>query len=968
LGLVESRSSGLIGTADGYGCDFDGNLSRWGCQTRKWNYTTGPYARQFCLDSTFNGGGKFMWWTGAPVPVDRSEFSMRTADGNPANDPKTYIPGRNVAIYIRSLQFDTPFKGLLLYAKNSSGKVGDWNIPWEASPMYSAYGVQICQQSVMHVNAEDKPILSKFNFIAPEAGTGTITIKAMIKTGPPNPTDWGNFYIMPEITLTEAQPNDARKWALLEDGVTCQQYCANSSQDACSDVTLGTTIDGVDPSPLDQIYPCHGAIFHDCSGNPRVQLPEGFCTYHPANCTSGASCTLPSSSATGPLFCLCGAPPPPPQIGASAHLVPGLGALAALLLVNVWGAKSQAAWSTLALLFAALPLANAHNWMEGTRGRASNLGANQFCSPTFPQLNRNEIHLQVAKDQNFVVEWAAAHGDYTYWIVIHDDARGNVSKITRALMDNWLANCPTGGFANTTATGMKYHRFAPNRNLSSQSLVNGATPTAANYSGVFFPDPIYNGTIYDQFSLKGGVSGRPDTFYQRLNFNANSVGPDFISPFNASLYPNTMLAQYRPQYLANDRRCSYTNASNPWIETIHRYQHHDVSSSFATALISIPARKGPGRYQLHYKWSSYCDTIDVDVQPNTVAAPYGSKTNESVEYNIGHHCWFPKPRNVGQCIEVVNGPSQCQALCSADPGCKGFQMLPLQLDASQGNDFGAFPGPSTSFVPWSVNVNVNTTGCKLSQFANAPKKGAMVCYPIYQFQDDYGSARPLWSFTEDVDHQGFYGTCYIKPRRLAWLDFTPIDNDPPKDFRFLSKCVPCDNIGQNLTNPRWGPQQNYCTDCSKNPAAPRSLPAVPKWTFVATGTFTQPAHWLSPAGSPIAFADECALLALRDPTCSKYVMFSDARAQRFGGLIPLLPPTQTNVNGTAAFKLINTSGSHWSYNDLSLTYAYYRTCACLDNATATSPPAIDPNSTAMACDKVLPKDCVFKNFSVYSLP
>jgi hypothetical protein len=888
---------------------------------------------------------------------------MRTGDGNPLEDATTYIPGRWVAVYIRALQFDHLYKGLLLYAKNSNNtKVGDWNVPWEASPSFLPFGVQICNQSVMHVNAEDKPYVTRFNFIAPPAGTGRITIKAMIKTGPPNPTDTGNFYRLNDIVLDEGVPNDIHKWTLLQNGVTCQQYCANTSTDGCYDVTLGATLDGIVPPPLDEIYPCHGAVFHDCTGNPRVQMPGGFCTYHPSGCTGGASCSLPSDLTNAPLFCACGAPPVS-TVSASGRLAPGLGALLALLFMSIWGNKSQNSWITLALLLAAIPMVSAHNWMEGTRGRASNLGANQFCSPTFPQINRNEIHLQVGIAQNFVVEWASAHTDYTYWIVISDNARDNVSLLTRSVMDGWLAGCPGGGFANTTATGMKYHRFNPNRNLASTSLVNPATPSSATYAQVFLPTPIYSGTIYDQFSL-GGVEGRPSTFYQfpyGLTTYGGGSGQDVITPFNASAYPNTMLAQYNPQYLLNDRICSYVNSSYPWIETIHRYQHFDVSSGFATALLSIPARSGAGRYQLHYKWSSYCDAIDADVRTTTVAAPYGTPINAtSVTYDTAHHCWFPIPRNVGQCIEVVTGPEQCQAICSADPNCQAFQMLPLQLDSSSGNSFGQFPGPSTSYVPWGKNIS----SCNLAQFSKAPKNGSMVCYPIYMFQDDFNSARPLWSFTNDLDHQGFYGTCYIKPRALSWLPIQTVPVDPLDDFRFLSKCIPCDNIGQDLSNPRWGPQQQYCTDCVKTPAPPKTLPTVPSWTLVGPGTFTQPAHWLSPAGSPFAFQDECIMLALRDPTCSKYVMYSDIRAKTYAGLAGK-SPVNTYVN--SSFRLLNTT-LHWSYTAASLSFAYYRSCACLDNATATGTPTIDSNSTAMACDLVTPSQCILRNFSVYQLP
>jgi len=294
----------------------------------------------------------------------------------------------------------------------------------------------------------------------------------------------------------------------------------------------------------------------------------------------------------------------------------------------------------------------------------------------------------------------------------------------------------------------------------------------------------------------------------------------------------------------------------------------------------------------------------------------------------------------------------------------------LQLDTSNGQNFGMFP--ESSYIPWNDSSHTNWTFCDKTQFKGVPTTpNSMVCYTITNFQDSFNSARPLWSFTDDMNHQGFYGTCYIKPTLRQFEPIAPVAEDKPIGFRFQSKCIPCDNIGQDLTNPRWGPQQNYCTDCVKYPAKPRALPTLPQWTPVGPGTFNQSAHWLQPGGSPFAFQDECISLALRDATCSKYVMYSDFRAQKYGGNLNGTSMTSNRVGSTNTY-LVNTSYS-WHYSPAALNSAYFHSCACLDKAVAdglgASQPTIDATMTNMACDGVLKAtDCVYRNFTIYKLP
>jgi hypothetical protein len=301
-----------------------------------------------------------------------------------------------------------------------------------------------------------------------------------------------------------------------------------------------------------------------------------------------------------------------------------------------------------------------------------------------------------------------------------------------------------------------------------------------------------------------------------------------------------------------------------------------------------------------------------------------------------------------------------------DGSCRGYQLIPLQLNpAVSGNMYGQFSSSGT-FVPWDQNNSY----CMKSQFTgrSIPDTGAMLCYPVHIFQDDYNSARPLWSFSNDMDHQGFYGTCYLKPRPVVFGPQAPVANDVDNNYRFHDKCLPCDNVGMDKTTPRWGPNnKKWCDDCAARPVPPKTLPSVATWNLVASNqTFMDPAHWLSPAGSPWATMEECKMLAQRDTTCSKWVMFSPQRTAR------IATTPAMNVNNTASVALFATNNGVWRYTAFSLTFSYYRTCACLNkdpaNAAVGYMPAVDTTQFNMACAGVMTNaSCAVRGFNIYKL-
>jgi hypothetical protein len=145
--------------------------------------------------------------------------------------------------------------------------------------------------------------------------------------------------------------------------------------------------------------------------------------------------------------------------------------------------------------------------------------------------------------------------------------------------------------------------------------------------------------------------------------------------------------------------------------------------------------------------------------------------------------------------------------------------------------------------------------------------------------------------------------------------------------------------------------------------------AIPGWTKIGDGTFKDAAHWVSPGGTPYATVDECKIVAARDPTCSKFVMFSQTRATQ------AMSAPAWRFNNT--YTLYSTQARPgypypgYYFTNSSFTFSGFQSCACLDatpaNAMAGYTPNIDATSYTMACAGISNATCMNRGFSVYKL-
>lgn len=983
------------------GCNADspklGCLSGWNETTDPMFFNMTPMIRGACLDST----PKWMDWTGAAKPT--TVYSVRTGDGMISDDLTQYTPGEYVNIYVRITAAFNQYKGLLLYAVNSTVnctqsnffcKVGDWIVPNETVMYFGTYPRHQCKRSVMHTTSTNKRILSIFTFQAPPEGTGPITFKLLFKVGNPNPTPNGDFlYPAKDLKLTERPlaSNIANNWISLPVGTTCSSYCTSKGS-----TCMVETLEHVYLPDLVRSYPCHPAVFQECSDGSSAGTDDDVCSVHlPASsCASpryvAPSCAVAATNETA-VFCACGdykmfmyrdkssptaaVPTYPPSIApdpdapnagtplVSAAQRPHSSALALLGSVAMAGMSRPGP----ALLMLAMAWrAQSHNFLEGFRGRAPFAST---IAPTFPQLNKDVVHLQVAQNQEFTVEWANAHVNPTYWVVLHAEDEKFLKKHTTVNLDDYLKNCPTNASLGALGRNARFHVTPPNFNISwNQMIVTSRAPSTIFDSVANLGDADYFNRDQDlewNSSIKGSCGGG---------------GPQYIATTAAACSNKTLQVRYQQQWSANDMRCAYASTKYPWIEEVARYAHPTFTPLAATAAFKIAGRKGPGRYQMHWLWAAFRDTVDIDLRPQAevVLRPWGVKGPANVlrKYGKADHCFFENAVTFGSsCIAVPPEDTvgaQCRAKCDASTTCRGYALVPLSSPDDPRVRFH-----EESPIPWNGSTyqtaslkfaTRNNPNCLRDQFVGLPPE-TLVCYTVTTFQDDRAGTLLPWKFDYDTESSGFYSTCFVKSRNVdfEYSVSAPVPPNDPAPFRFGATCVPCEDYNANSTSVvdnRWR-VTGMCSDCVKFPRPARAAVATVQ-NSSANLAFDGGAlcsgklcyKWLSPAGSPIAYTEpECSSLVKGDVACSSTMMFASTRA------LVTAAATCTDKScpsGNVLSAVVAKFGA-WSRDDL--VNKVYRNCACWLNSSGT--PVLAAPSTTGFLNATGYLNGSWSNFKVY---
>lgn len=858
-----ARSFGLRESNDGYGCNL--MTAQYGCKSG-WGYDL--VIRIYCLDKTPPGQPQtIMWWASAPA-VTR-DFTLRTGEGAVGTDPTHYIPGERMPIYITSVKSGHYYQGLLMYAVDrNENKVGDWEAPVDSNPDYQSHPGTTCSQSVMHASATYKRRVAQFSFITPPKGTGPITFRVMWKDGQPNPTSHGGFWIPPaNLTLSEASVS-VPVWGVINSSITCAQYCSNRGGMVCVTKALGQPWSAADRKQILRSYGCQRALFSECSvSGPRViNSNERLCSFLDVqNCsgtraTAQPTCTTVSSPDT-PLLCKCYPPgtdptsdPAPlmddPVINPAGQVKPHFAWMFVIGLTSMWSMRNSYVFSALCL-FGLFSSAQAHNWIEGARGRAKNMQASTV-QPALPPVHPLKIDMQIYMGQEVLIEWATAHGGTNYFVVMSQSDEMYLNLNTVEALEDYIARAPAGsdhdGTANSTSS--RHQKFGRNRASAAASVGSLYSATIAS------TDMMYLG-------------------------NRSSVWPFQIGA--------TFQYSYASTRIVKDRRLAYTNPDYPWIEAVHKYTNE--GSDIDSIRLTIPARKGPGRYIIQYLWLSYRDIYDIDIHaaptPGAqVANPYGVLANGDITYMQFDHCIFEGVQYLGQCFEAPTDGVHARNKCNIQgQSCVAYALVPIRTLP---------PWDDYTQLPFKTDKGLVNPGCNKSDLILRTPEDGLASYTIQYYRSFDNGAAPPWTIITDPENLGWYSTCYVKLSPLQFdLPITSLPVALPSElpYRFGNKCIPCEDRGMNLTNgPRWRTAA-ACINCDKEPAPKlRNTDLNP---VVATRTLntsfasdwnchrnpTQPPcaniTWITLGGSAFMWEEDCLAKVATTPNCSKYGAWLD---------------------------------------------------------------------------------------------
>lgn len=630
-------------------------------------------------------GGKIMWWV---QPADHTtDYSLRTADGPPSDDPTSYVPGEWLEIHIRTLVEYKQYTGLLLYAVDENEtKVGEWSIN-ERSPYWLPTNPGCDGKAVLHENAAKAPYHQHFQFRPPADMTGEITFRCLIKYGLAFPNTDGLFYWPNErdlvLTQSTRKPENST-WYTGKLGDSCLETCEAVGM-GCDEklVQKVSTNRSVLQEELSSSFPIFEPVLVDCSSSGAYYAGKDF-HYSGSTCQEDSTCK--ASEQGQQRLCPCAGTPLVSSATNTGLRALSMFPLLALLHALTGGSRCTVALPLLCALLLLMPTpGTAHNWINNP-SRASKASLTSPCPARKPGA---AAHLQVGPGTPFPVEWAAGHSGFSYFVIIKAEDEDKLGLHTSAVLHEYLDNAPDT--TSYMADHKKYRVFSGNYNY--------------NVGSPLYPEGVFSG---DEIT-------RPTQFSFRFGSTANAA----IHAFDdEELHQGTTM------------RASYKSDKYPWIKAVHAFKiTHKNPKEADIANIEIPSGSESGTYVVHWLWRGYRDCVDVEVLDRPSPPDWG--INTGFQMLRSDHCQYRKDvmrtdKFFSDCKVVRPGENAAKCyepVVNNNRGRFAVNVVPWVQPADYKFDSEPNIGVPHPTPRWTGEVRGGRCGAYLGRTLNAQKTG-----------------------------------------------------------------------------------------------------------------------------------------------------------------------------------------------------------------------------------------------------